>query len=77
VNESAKYPPCRSRKEGIGPDHIRPSSARCSLLGCGARFDEELTLFVSARLAVEDLCGSRVHSTGGRAAEGVGAVVPF
>ena len=76
VNESGEY--LRAvEEEGIGPDHIRAELGEV-LVGShvGRRSDEELTVFVSLGLAVEDLAAAEYLYRRARS-EGVGAVVPF
>ena len=76
VNESGEY--LRAvEEEGIGPDHIRAELGEV-LVGSndGRRSDEELTVFVSLGLAVEDLAAAEYLHRRARS-EGVGAVVPF
>jgi ornithine cyclodeaminase len=76
VNESGEY--LRAvEEEGIGPDHIRAELGEV-LVGSaeGRASDEELTVFVSLGLAVEDLAAAEYLYRRARS-EGVGAVVPF
>ena len=76
VNESGEY--LRAvEEEGIGPDHIRAELGEV-LVGSndGRRSDEELTVFVSLGLAVEDLAAAEYLHRRARS-EGVGSVVPF
>jgi len=76
VNESGEY--LRAvEEEGIGPDHIRAELGEV-LVGSheGRRSDEELTVFVSLGLAVEDLAAAEFLYRRARS-EGAGAVVPF
>ncbi len=76
VNESGEY--LRAvEEEGIGPDHIRAELGEV-LTGsaAGRRSDEELTVFVSLGLAVEDLAAAEYLYRRARS-EGAGAVVPF
>jgi len=76
VNESGEY--LRAvEEEGIGLDHIRAELGEL-LVGSydGRRSDEELTVFVSLGLAVEDLASAEYLHRRARS-EGVGAVVPF
>ena len=76
VNESGEY--LRAvEEEGIGPDHIRAELGEV-VVGSndGRRSDEELTVFVSLGLAVEDLAAAEYLHRRARS-EGVGAVVPF
>ena len=76
VNESGEY--LRAvEEEGIGPDHIRAELGEV-LVGsaAGRDSDEELTVFVSLGLAVEDLAAAEYLYRRARS-EGVGAVVPF
>jgi ornithine cyclodeaminase/alanine dehydrogenase-like protein (mu-crystallin family) len=76
VNESGEY--LRAvEEEGIGPDHIRAELGEV-LVGShdGRRSAEELTVFVSLGLAVEDLAAAEyLYRRAG--SEGAGAVVPF
>ena len=76
VNESGEY--LRAvEEEGIGPDHIRAELGEV-LVGsaAGRGSNEELTVFVSLGLAVEDLAAAEYLYRRARS-EGVGAVVPF
>jgi len=76
VNESGEY--LRAvEEEGIGPDHIRAELGEV-LIGSheGRRSDEELTVFVSLGLAVEDLAVAEYLDRRARS-EGAGAVVQF
>ena len=76
LNESGEY--LRAvEEEGIGPDHIRAELGEV-LVGAndGRRSDEELTVFVSLGLAVEDLAAAEYLHRRARS-EGVGSVVPF
>ena len=76
LNESGEY--LRAvEEEGIGPDHIRAELGEV-LVGSadGRRSNEELTVFVSLGLAVEDLAAAEYLYRRARS-EGVGAVVPF
>jgi ornithine cyclodeaminase/alanine dehydrogenase-like protein (mu-crystallin family) len=76
VNESGEY--LRAvEEEGIGPDHIRAELGEV-LVGSheGRRSDEELTVFVSLGLAVEDLAVAEYLDRRARS-EGAGAVVQF
>ena len=76
VNESGEY--LRAvEEEGIGPDHIRAELGEV-LVGSadGRRSDDELTLFVSLGLAVEDLAAAEYLHRRARS-EGAGSVVPF
>jgi len=64
-------------EKGIGPDHIRAELGEV-LVGSheGRRSDDELTVFVSLGLAVEDLAAAEYLYQRGRN-EGAGAAVPF
>jgi len=64
-------------EEGIGPDHIRAELGEV-LVGSheGRRSDDELTVFVSLGLAVEDLAAAEYLDRRARR-EGAGAVVQF
>jgi ornithine cyclodeaminase len=76
VNESGEY--LRAvEEEGIGPDHIRAELGEV-LTGSaeGRKTDEELTVFISLGLAVEDLAAAEFLHRRARG-EGVGSVVPF
>jgi ornithine cyclodeaminase len=76
VNESGEY--LRAVEEqGIGPDHIRAELGEV-LVGsaAGRGSDEELTVFISLGLAVEDLAAAEYLDRRARS-EGAGAVVPF
>ena len=76
LNESGEY--LRAvEEEGIGPNHIRAELGEV-LVGSaeGRRSNEELTVFVSLGLAVEDLAAAEYLYRRARS-EGVGAVVPF
>jgi ornithine cyclodeaminase/alanine dehydrogenase-like protein (mu-crystallin family) len=76
VNESGEY--LRAvEEEGIGPDHIRAELGEV-LVGSheGRRSDDELTVFISLGLAVEDLAAAEYLYRRARK-EGAGAVVPF
>jgi len=76
VNESGEY--LRAvEEEGIGPDHIRAELGEV-LVGShdGRRSDEELTVFVSLGLAVEDLAVAEYLDRRARS-EGAGVVVQF
>ena len=76
VNESGEY--LRAvEEEGIGPDHIRAELGEV-LVGShdGRRSDEELTVFVSLGLAVEDLAVAEYLDRRARS-EGAGSVVQF
>ena len=76
VNESGEY--LRAvEEEGVGPDHIRAELGEV-LVGSheGRRSDEELTVFVSLGLAVEDLAAAEYLDRRARS-EGAGAVVQF
>jgi ornithine cyclodeaminase/alanine dehydrogenase-like protein (mu-crystallin family) len=72
VNESGDY-----LMAGLGPEHIRAELGEV-LIGSqeGRRSDEELTVFKSLGLAVEDLAAAE-HVYARAKAEGVGASVPF
>src|SRR5204863_413665 len=76
VNESGEYLRAVEEK-GIGPDHIRAELGEV-LVGSheGRRSDDELTVFVSLGLAVEDLAAAEYLYQRGRN-EGAGAAVPF
>jgi ornithine cyclodeaminase/alanine dehydrogenase-like protein (mu-crystallin family) len=76
VNESGEY--LRAvEEEGIGPDHIRAELGEV-LVGSadGRSSGDELTVFVSVGLAVEDLAAAEYLYRRARS-EGAGAVVPF
>ena len=76
VNESGDY--LRAVEEaGIGPDHIRAELGEL-LVGAhpGRRDDEELTVFKSLGLAVEDLAAAALCVERARE-RGVGVEVPF
>jgi ornithine cyclodeaminase/alanine dehydrogenase-like protein (mu-crystallin family) len=76
VNESGEY--LRAvEEERIGPDHIRAELGEV-LAGSheGRRSDDELTVFVSLGLAVEDLAAAEYLYRRARS-EGAGSVVPF
>jgi ornithine cyclodeaminase len=76
VNESGEY--LRAiEEEGVGPDHIRAELGEV-LIGShdGRRSDDELTVFVSLGLAVEDLAAAEYLYRRARD-DGVGSVVPF
>ena len=76
LNESGEY--LRAvEEEGIGPNHIRAELGEV-LVGSadGRRSNQELTVFVSLGLAVEDLAAAEYLYRRARS-EGVGAVVPF
>ena len=76
VNESGEY--LRAvEEEGVGPDHIRAELGEV-LVGShdGRRSDDELTVFVSLGLAVEDLAAAE-YLYGRARDDGVGSVVPF
>ena len=76
LNESGEY--LRAvEEEGIGPDHIRAELGEV-LVGSheGRRSDEELTVFVSLGLAVEDLAAAEYLYRRARS-EGAGSAVPF
>ena len=66
-----------AEEEGIGPDHIRAELGEL-LIGShqGRRSDEELTVFISLGLAVEDLAVADYLHRRART-EGAGAVVQF
>ncbi len=72
VNESGDY-----LMAGLGPEHIRAELGEV-LIGSaeGRRSDEELTVFKSLGLAVEDLAAAE-HVYARAQAEGVGTSVPF
>ena len=76
VNESGEYLRAVEEK-GIGPDHIRAELGEV-LVGSheGRRSDDELTVFVSLGLAVEDIAAAEYLYQRGRN-EGAGAAVPF
>jgi ornithine cyclodeaminase len=76
VNESGEYLHAVEEEE-IGPDHIRAELGEV-LVGSheGRRSDEELTVFVSLGLAVEDLAVAEYLDRRARS-EGAGAVVQF
>ena len=76
VNESGEY--LRAvEEEGVGPDHIRAELGEV-LVGShdGRRSEDELTVFVSLGLAVEDLAAAE-YLYGRARDDGVGSVVPF
>jgi ornithine cyclodeaminase/alanine dehydrogenase-like protein (mu-crystallin family) len=76
LNESGEF--LRAvEEEGIGPDHIRAELGEV-LVGSheGRSSDDELTVFISLGLAVEDLAAADYLYQRARS-EGVGAVVPF
>ncbi len=76
VNESGEY--LRAvEEEGIGPDHIRAELGEV-LVGSheGRRSDEELTVFVSLGLAVEDLAVAEYLDRRARS-EGAGTLAQF
>jgi ornithine cyclodeaminase/alanine dehydrogenase-like protein (mu-crystallin family) len=76
VNESGEY--LRAvEEEGIGPDHIRAELGEVLTGSAGGRkTDDELTVFISLGLAVEDLAAAEYLYRRARA-EGAGSVVPF
>jgi ornithine cyclodeaminase/alanine dehydrogenase-like protein (mu-crystallin family) len=76
VNESGEY--LRAvEEEGIGPDHIRAELGEVLVGSAGGRSsNDELTVFVSLGLAVEDLAAADYLYRRARS-EGAGAVVPF
>jgi ornithine cyclodeaminase len=76
LNESGEY--LRAiEEEGIGPDHIRAELGEV-LVGSyeGRRSDDELTVFISLGLAVEDLAAAEYLYQRARD-DGVGSLVPF
>jgi ornithine cyclodeaminase len=76
MNESGEY--LRAvEEEGIGPDHIRAELGEV-LVGSheGRRSDEELTVFVSLGLAVEDLAVAEYLDRRARS-EGAGTLAQF
>jgi ornithine cyclodeaminase/alanine dehydrogenase-like protein (mu-crystallin family) len=76
VNEGGDYL-FAVREAGIGPDHIRAELGEVLIgSGEGRRADEELTVFKSLGLAVEDLAAAEHVYTHAQAA-GAGATVPF
>jgi ornithine cyclodeaminase/alanine dehydrogenase-like protein (mu-crystallin family) len=76
LNESGEYL-CAVEEERIGPEHIRAELGEV-LVGSheGRRSEEELTVFVSLGLAVEDLAAAEYLDRRARS-EGAGAVVRF
>ena len=76
LNESGEYLGA-IEEEGIGPDHIRAELGEV-LVGSyeGRRSDDELTVFISLGLAVEDLAAAEYLYERARS-EGAGSVVPF
>ena len=76
VNESGEY--LRAvEEEGISPDHIRAELGEVLVGSAAGRSSaEELTVFVSLGLAVEDLAVAEYLNRRARS-EGAGAVVPF
>jgi ornithine cyclodeaminase/alanine dehydrogenase-like protein (mu-crystallin family) len=76
VNESGEY--LRAVEEqGIGPDHIRAELGEVLVSSHEGRHStEELTVFVSLGLAVEDLAAGEYLYRRARG-EGAGSVVPF
>jgi ornithine cyclodeaminase len=76
VNESGEY--LRAvEEEGISPDHIRAELGEVLVGSAAGRSSaEELTVFVSLGLAVEDLTVAEYLNRRARS-EGAGAVVPF
>ena len=76
VNESGDYL-MAVEEAGIGPDHIRAELGEVLVdPGKGRRSDEELTVFKSLGLAVEDLAVAE-HLHDRARADGAGTVVPF
>ena len=76
LNESGEY--LRAiEEEGIGPDHIRAELGEV-LVGSyeGRRSDDELTVFISLGLAVEDLAAAEYLYQRARD-DGVGSLVAF
>jgi ornithine cyclodeaminase/alanine dehydrogenase-like protein (mu-crystallin family) len=72
VNESGDY-----LMAGLGPDHIRAELGEVLIgSGDGRRSDEELTVFKSLGLAVEDLASAE-HVYARALAEGAGTSVQF
>jgi ornithine cyclodeaminase len=76
LNESGEYLTAID-EVGIGPDHIRAELGEV-LVGSfeGRRSDDELTVFISLGLAVEDLAAAEYLYERARR-EGAGSVVPF
>jgi ornithine cyclodeaminase/alanine dehydrogenase-like protein (mu-crystallin family) len=76
VNESGEYLRAVEEQE-IGPSHIRAELGEV-LVGShqGRRSEDELTVFVSLGLAVEDLAAAEYLDRRARS-EGAGSVVPF
>ena len=76
LNESGEYLTA-IEEAGIGPDHIRAELGEV-LIGSyeGRSSDDELTVFISLGLAVEDLAAAEYLYQRARD-EGVGSVVPF
>ena len=76
LNESGEYLTAID-EAGIGPDHIRAELGEV-LLGSyeGRRSDDELTVFISLGLAVEDLAAAEYLYERARR-DGAGSVVPF
>jgi ornithine cyclodeaminase/alanine dehydrogenase-like protein (mu-crystallin family) len=65
------------QEAGIGPDHIRAELGEILIgAGEGRRSDDELTIFKSLGLAVEDLASAE-HVYARAVAEGAGTSVPF
>jgi ornithine cyclodeaminase/alanine dehydrogenase-like protein (mu-crystallin family) len=76
LNESGEY--LRAvEEEGIGPDHIRAELGEVLIGSADGRVSpDELTVFVSLGLAVEDLAAAEFLYRRARS-EGAGSVVPF
>jgi len=76
LNESGEYLRAIA-EEGIGPDHIRAELGEV-LVGSyeGRRSDDELTVFISLGLAVEDLAAAEYLYQRARD-DGVGSLVAF
>jgi ornithine cyclodeaminase len=76
LNESGEYLTAID-EVGIGPDHIRAELGEV-LVGSyqGRRSDDELTVFISLGLAVEDLAAAEYLYERARR-DGAGSVVPF
>ena len=76
LNESGEY--LRAvEEEGIGPDHIRAELGELLIESADGRVSrDELTVFISLGLAVEDLAAAEFLYRRARS-EGAGSVVPF
>jgi len=75
LNESGEY--LRAvEEEGIGPGHIRAELGEVLVGSHEGRSDDELTVFISLGLAVEDLAAAEYLYRRARS-EGAGAVVSF